>query len=130
MILKDRWYNPCMMTSVTQWLNKLFGGGSQPRSAHGGSGNIPVEVYAATNAMEAEAVRALLESEGIPAHTGGTALSDVYGLQIGPLAEVKVFTTADLAERAQQIIDERYLEAEDAEWEFEDGWDEENADQD
>ncbi len=115
-----------MTTQLTQWLNKLFGGKPQSRSAHGGE-NMPVEVFAATNAMEAEAVRAMLESEGIPAHTGGTALSDVYGLQVGPLAEVKVFTVAALAERAQQIIEERYLEADDAEWEFEDGWDEKNT---
>jgi len=115
-----------MTTQLTQWLNKLFGGKAQSRSAHGGSENMPVEVFAATNAMEAEAVRAMLESEGIPAHTGGTALSDVYGLQVGPL--VKVFTVAALAERAQQIIEERYLEADGAEWEFEDGWDKEDTD--
>ena len=89
---------------------------------------MPVEVYAATNAMEAEAVRAMLESEGIPAHTGGTALSDTFGLQVGPLAEVKVFTVAAQAERAQQIIDDRYLQADGAEWEFEDGWDREDSD--
>jgi hypothetical protein len=122
-----------MTTQVTQWLNKLLsgiGGKTQTGSAHGGGENMPVEVYTATNAMEAEAVRAMLESEGIPAHTGGTALSDVYGLQIGPLAEVKVFTVAALAERAQQIIDERYLEADGAEWEFEDGWDKDDIEGD
>ena len=113
-----------MITQLTQWLNKLLGGKTQSSEAHAGE-NVPVEVYTATNAMEAEAVRAMLESEGIPAHTGGTALSDVYGLQIGSLAEVKVFTNAAHAERAEQIIEERYLEADSAEWEFEDGWDRE-----
>lgn len=111
-----------MTTQLTQWLNKLLGGRTQSSEAHAGE-NVPVEVYTATNAMEAEAVRAMLESEGVPAHTGGTALSDTFGLQVGPLAEVKVFTTAALAERAEQIIEERYLETDGADWEFADGWD-------
>ena len=119
-----------MTTSMTQWLRDLLGGirtRTQARAAHGGDPNKPVEVFTATNAMEAELVRALLESEGIPAHTGGTALSGVYGLQVGPLAEVKVFTIKAFTERAQQIIDERYLEAGDAEWEFEDARDKEDT---
>ena len=114
-----------MTTQFTQWLHKLLGR-TQADAMYGGNENMPTEVYTATNAMEAEAVRALLESEGIPAHTGGTALSDTFGLQVGPLAEVKVFTIAAQAERAQLIIDDRYLESGDAEWELDDGWDDEN----
>ena len=72
----------------------------------------------------------MLEGEGIPAYTGGTALSDTFGLQVGPLAEVKVFTVAALAERAVQIIDERYLEADSVEWDFEETWDDEEAEGD
>ena len=119
-----------MTTFVRQWLHDFLNGirpRTQARTAHGGVPNKPVEVFTAANAMEAELVRALLESEGIPAHTGGTALSDVYGLQVGPLAEVKVFTIEAFTERAQQIIDERYLEVDDAEWEFEDAWDKEHT---
>ena len=130
LIKQERWYNPGMATSVTQWLHDILGGArprTQARAAHGGDPNKPVEVFTATNAMEAELVRALLESEGIPAHISGTALSDVYGLQVGPLAEVKVFTIKAFTERAQQIIDERYLETDGAEREFENAWDEEDT---
>ena len=119
-----------MTTSVTQWFHDFLSGirpRTQARTVHGGDENKPVEVFTAANAMEAELVRALLESEGIPAHVGGTALSDVYGLQVGPLAEVKVFAIKALAARAQQIIDERYLEVDDAEWEVEDAWDKEDT---
>ncbi len=112
---------------MTQWLHDFLSGARTRARSHGGDPNKPVEVFTATNAMEAELVRALLESEGIPAHTGGTALSDVYGLQVGPLAEVKVFTIKAFTERAQQIIDERYLEDDDEEWELEDAWDKEDT---
>ncbi|MCP4166416.1 MAG: DUF2007 domain-containing protein [Chloroflexi bacterium] len=108
-----------MTTIVSQWLQGLFRGvreRTQPRTAYGGDRQKPVVVYTAANAMEANLVKALLESEGIPSFTSGAALSDVYGLTLGPLAEVKVHVVKALAPKARQIIDERYLDTAEA-WE-------------
>ncbi len=108
-----------MMTIVSQWLQGLFQGvreRTKSRTAYGGERQEPVEVYTAANAMEAKLVKALLESEGIPSFTSGAALSDVYGLTLGPAAEVNVYVVKALAPKAQQIIDERYLDTAEA-WE-------------
>ncbi len=108
-----------MTTIVSQWLQGLFQGvreRTKSRTVYGGDRQEPVVVYTAANAMEANLVRALLESEGVPSFTSGAALSDVYGLTLGPAAEVEVYVVKALAPKAQQIIDERYLETVEA-WE-------------
>lgn len=77
------------------------------RAAFGGDGE-PVLVYTAANVTEADLVIALLASEDIPAYAAGASLSQAFGLQVGPLAEVRVFVARGLAPRARQVIDERY----------------------
>ena len=108
---------PAMNTFSLQGLrNRLFGhrdpAASAEQAQFGGEDKEPQVVYTAANAMEADLVVALLGSEGIQAFTSGEALGAVYGLQVGPLAEVQVLTAASLAERAREIISEHYLEDE------------------
>ncbi|RME84298.1 MAG: DUF2007 domain-containing protein [Caldilineae bacterium] len=101
-----------MSTLVANWIHGLLKGVSQrvrSKTTYGGDRQQPVAIYTAANAMEANLVKALLESEGIPAFVAGTAMSDIYGLQVGPLAEVKVYVVKALAPRAAQIIAERHL---------------------
>lgn len=80
----------------------------QARVAHGGPVD-PILVYTAANAIEADLVIALLTSEGIPAFVTGATLSQTYGMVVGPLAEVKIWVSAALAERARHLIETRHL---------------------
>ncbi len=108
------WYNGVMTTMAMNWTRRLFGAArarTQTRVAFGGDDNRPVAVYRAANEIEAALVVALLDSEGIPAITSGESLGSVYGMQFGPLAEVKVLVKKALAPRAAQIIEERHLGA-------------------
>ena len=132
------WYNDDMTTIALNWTRRLFGAArarAQTRVTFGGDENRPVEVYRAANGMEAALVVALLDSEGIPAITSGESVGSVYGMQFGPLAEVKVLVKKALAPRAAQIIEERHLglgedALEDDWWLDEDGeaWDEKASD--
>ncbi len=79
------------------------------RVAFGGGENRLVEVYRAANELEAALVVALLDSEGIPAVTSGEAVGSIYGMQFGPLAEVRILVKRALAPRARQLIEERHL---------------------
>lgn len=83
------------------------------RVRFGDDKNRLVEVYRAANALEAALVVALLDSEGIPAMTSGESVGSVYGMQFGPLAEVRVLVKRALAPRARQIIEERHLSLDD-----------------
>ena len=117
------------MTAIAaNWSKRLFRAirtRTQTRAAFGGNGNRPVEVYRAGNEIEAALVVALLDSEGIPAITSGESLGGVYGMQFGPLAEVKVLVKKALAPRATQIIEERHLRRDSEAWEMtEDDWNE------
>jgi len=97
------------------------------RVAFGNDENRLVMVYRAGNELEAALVVALLDSEGIPAITSGESVGSVYGMQFGPLAEVKVLVKRALAPRAVQIIEERHLglgEERARGEEEEDGWEE------
>ena len=71
-------------------------------------------IYTAANAMEADLVIALLASESIPAFATGGALSQSFGLQIGPMAEVSVLVASSLAGPARQIVEERHLGSQEA----------------
>ncbi len=106
------WYNRVMTTLAADWTKRVFGAiraRAKTRIAFGGGDNRPVEVYRAANEIEAALVVALLDSEGIPAITSGESLGSVYGMQFGPLAEVKVLVKRALAPRAAQIIEDRHL---------------------
>ncbi len=71
-------------------------------------GNIevePVEVWEASNRMEAEIVKGRLESEGIPAMITGEAAANVFGFATGELAKASVLVPAPLADRAIEILE-------------------------
>ncbi len=99
-----------MSAAVPSWLRNVFhkpAAEAPAQTAFGGEAQEPVVVYTAGNTMEADLVIALLASENIPAFASGAALSQAFGLQIGPMAEVHVSVPSALAERARQIIEER-----------------------
>jgi hypothetical protein len=68
---------------------------------------IPILVYTAFNHLEAEVVRGLLESEGIPASLQYESVGLVYGLTIDGMGETRVYVPDYLERRARQIIDEQ-----------------------
>lgn len=70
----------------------------------GGSSQEPVVVWEAINVMEAQVVKARLESEGIPAFIRGEALGVIYGLTAGSLARADVLVPAPLADKAIELL--------------------------
>ena len=63
-------------------------------------------VYVAHGMLEAESVKIMLESFGIPAFTNQESAGAVYGLTVGPLGEVDVFVPMDRLVEAKKIIQE------------------------
>lgn len=68
---------------------------------------IPVLVYTALNHLEADVVRGLLESEGIPASLQYESVGLVYGLTIDGMGETRIYVPQHLESRARQIIAEQ-----------------------
>ena len=63
-------------------------------------------VFVANGMLEAESVRILLESFGIPAYTNQESAGTVYGLTVGPLGEVEVIVSPEYVADAKKIIAE------------------------
>ncbi len=63
-----------------------------------------VEVYKATNEMEAQVIRGLLESYGIPCFLKSNAAPSVHMFTIDGMGEVKVMVLAAMADNARQLI--------------------------
>ncbi len=63
-------------------------------------------VFVANGMLEAESVRILLESFGIPAYTNQESAGTVYGLTVGPLGEVEVIVAPEYVVDAKKIIAE------------------------
>ncbi len=63
-------------------------------------------VYVANGMLEAESVKILLESFGIPAYTNQESAGTVYGLTVGPLGEVEVVVPIDRLAEAKQVIED------------------------
>jgi hypothetical protein len=63
-------------------------------------------VFTANGLLEAETVKILLESFGIPAFTNQEAAGAVYGLTVGPLGEVDVMVPKTYLKDARKIISE------------------------
>jgi hypothetical protein len=75
-------------------------------------------VFMANGMLEAESVRILLESFGIPAFTNQESAGTVYGLTVGPLGEVEVIVPAEYITEAKKIVNEMragHLEIKDSE---------------
>lgn len=72
----------------------------------------------ANGMLEAESVRILLESFGIPAFTNQESAGTVYGLTVGPLGEVEVIVPAEYITEAKKIVNDMragHLEIKDSE---------------
>jgi hypothetical protein len=63
-------------------------------------------VYVANGMLEAETVKILLESFGIPAYTNQESAGIAYGLAVGPLGEVDVLVPMEHLADAQKIIED------------------------
>ena len=55
--------------------------------------------------LQAELIRGLLEAQGIPTQLSQEGLGRVYGLGVGPLAEVDILVPADLKAAATEVLD-------------------------
>lgn len=63
-----------------------------------------VKVYTANGQLDAEIIRAFLESMQIHARTSREALGGVYGFSIGPLGAVDILVPKDEADEAEEIL--------------------------
>lgn len=63
-------------------------------------------VFMANGMLEAESIRILLESFGIPAYTNQESAGAAYGLTVGPLGEVEVIVPREHLADAKKIIAE------------------------
>ena len=66
--------------------------------------NDMVEVYKATSEMEAQVIKGLLESYGIPSFLKSHAAPSVHLFTIDGMGEVKIMVMRSLAERAKELI--------------------------
>jgi hypothetical protein len=73
----------------------------------------PVEVFVAANDLEAQVIKSYLESNDIPVMLQGDAVSKIYGLAVGGLAEVRVYVPALLAPKAIELLEETEEAADD-----------------
>jgi hypothetical protein len=69
--------------------------------------SIPVLVYTALNHLEAEVVRGLLVSQGIPATLQYESVGLIYGLTIDGMGETRVYVPEQLEGLARRIIAEQ-----------------------
>jgi hypothetical protein len=63
-------------------------------------------VYIANGMLEAESVKIMLESFGIPAFTNQESAGTTYGLTVGILGEVEVVVPIPHISEAKRIIEE------------------------
>lgn len=71
-------------------------------------------VLEAASRLQAEFIRGFLEAAGFLVRLEGEALGTIYGLQTGPLAEVKVFVPkGQVAEAKELLLNQVPLEQED-----------------
>lgn len=63
-----------------------------------------VEVYKAPNEMEAQVIRGLLESYGIPCFLKSNAAPSVHLFTVNGMGEVKIMVLESLAEEARNLI--------------------------
>ena len=63
-----------------------------------------MEVYKAAGEAEAQMIKGLLESKGIPCLLRSLAAPSVHVFSVGGMAEVKVLVWGSAAERARRLI--------------------------
>jgi len=65
------------------------------------------EVYRAKGEIEAQVIKGLLESYGIPCFLKGDAARTIYGLTVDGLGEVKIMVWESMAEEARRLIERK-----------------------
>lgn len=68
----------------------------------------PVVVHETNRLMEAEVLRGLLTSNGIPAMIQKESVSQAYPFTVGNLADCQILVPAALAAEAEALLRERY----------------------
>ena len=63
-----------------------------------------VEVYKAANEMEAQVIKGLLDSYGIPCLFKSNAAPSVHMFTVDGMGEVRVMVWASMSERAKELI--------------------------
>jgi hypothetical protein len=63
-----------------------------------------VEVYDAQNGMEAQVIKSLLESFGIPCFLKSNAAPSVHVLTMDGMGEVRIMVLESLAKKAKELI--------------------------
>jgi hypothetical protein len=64
-----------------------------------------VQVYRASGELEAQVIRGLLESAGIPSLMQGNAALSIHTFIMDGMGEVNIMVTAERAEEARRIIE-------------------------
>ncbi|MFC1965009.1 DUF2007 domain-containing protein [Chloroflexota bacterium] len=64
-----------------------------------------VEVYSSSSEMEAQVIKSLLDSYGIPCLLRSHAAPSVHVFTVDGMGEVKVMVWDSMAERAKKLID-------------------------
>ena len=64
-----------------------------------------VEVYRAKGEMEAQVIKGLLESYGIPCLLKSTAAPSVHAFTVDRMGEVKIMVWKSMAEKAKKLIE-------------------------
>ena len=63
-----------------------------------------VEVYRSSNEMEAQVIKSLLDSYGIPCLLKSNAAASVHMFAVDGLGEVRVMVLDSMAEKARELI--------------------------
>lgn len=66
-----------------------------------------IEVYRAKGEMEAQVIKGLLESYGVPCLLKSHAASSVHTFAVNGLGEVRVMVLKSMAEKAKQLLEEK-----------------------
>ena len=66
-----------------------------------------VEVFRSANGLEAQVVKSLLESYGVPCLLKSHAAPSVHVFTVDGMGEVKIMVAESRAEEARQLIQER-----------------------
>lgn len=69
-----------------------------------GEGEKLVEVYRASGELEAQVIKGLLESSGIPCILKSDAASSVHAFTVDGMGEVRVAVLESMADKAREII--------------------------
>jgi hypothetical protein len=67
-----------------------------------------VSVGSASGALEGEILRGMLEAHGVQVWLSTEAAASIYGLGVGPLAEVHLLVRPKDVEAAREILEEYY----------------------